>query len=198
MIRQPPANVPSAIAVAAATITQVGVASPRSNVPLAISASVMTPSSSGRRWCRATARRARRWRAARAGTSRGLLAAAGDQAIDHERRDGRHRERQRRSHHGRDEHLAHQPVAQHRVGAGGDQHGAHHPPITACDEEEGSPSRQVIKFQKIPPSRPAKTIVAVIAPPSTMSSAIVAATFQRQERADEVEHRREGDGGLGR
>ena len=50
-------------------------------------------------------------------------------------------------------------------------------PISACEDDEGSPSRRVSRFQKIPPSSPARMIVGVIAAASTMSAAIVAATF---------------------
>ena len=32
------------------------------------------------------------------------------------------------------------------------------PPISACEEDEGSPKYQVIRFQVIAPSRPASTI----------------------------------------
>jgi hypothetical protein len=50
------------------------------------------------------------------------------------------------------------------------------PPINACDELEGMPKNHVTRFHAMPPMRPAKTTVNVIAPGSTMPSAIVAAT----------------------
>src|SRR3954452_11043009 len=40
------------------------------------------------------------------------------------------------------------------------------PPNSACEEDEGSPSSQVIRFQRIPPTRPAKMIVRVGTPMS--------------------------------
>ena len=51
------------------------------------------------------------------------------------------------------------------------------PPISACEELDGRPKYQVIRFQAIAPTRPAKMTVGVIAVASTMSSAIVAATW---------------------
>src|SRR6478736_1177575 len=51
------------------------------------------------------------------------------------------------------------------------------PPISACEELEGSPKYQVIRFQAIAPIRPAKTIVGVITSASTTSLATVAATL---------------------
>src|SRR3954453_12556197 len=50
------------------------------------------------------------------------------------------------------------------------------PPISACEELEGSPAYQVARFQAIAPMRPAKTAVVVIASPDTMPLATVAAT----------------------
>src|SRR4051794_31990040 len=50
------------------------------------------------------------------------------------------------------------------------------PPISACDELDGRPKYQVIRFQQIAPIRPAKTTVDVIASASTMPLPIVAAT----------------------
>ena len=50
------------------------------------------------------------------------------------------------------------------------------PPISAWEELEGSPKYQVIRFQAIAPTRPAKITVGVIAVAWTMSSAMVAAT----------------------
>ena len=55
------------------------------------------------------------------------------------------------------------------------------PPMSACDDEDGMPSRHVSRFQVIPPSSPARMIVVVIAVGSTMSSAIVAATFSEMK-----------------
>src|SRR3954451_25017071 len=50
------------------------------------------------------------------------------------------------------------------------------PPINACEELEGSPKYQVIKFHEIAPIRPAKTTVGVTTAASTTSLATVAAT----------------------
>src|SRR3954453_13560680 len=50
------------------------------------------------------------------------------------------------------------------------------PPMRAWDELEGSPSHQVTRFQKIAPTRPAKTTVGVITSPLTTSFPTVAAT----------------------
>src|SRR4051794_11546798 len=51
------------------------------------------------------------------------------------------------------------------------------PPISACEELEGSPKYQVTRFQAIAPIRPAKTIVGVITSALTTSLATVAATL---------------------
>src|SRR5882757_565903 len=50
------------------------------------------------------------------------------------------------------------------------------PPISACEELEGSPKYQVARFQAIAPISPAKTIVGVITSALTTSVATVAAT----------------------
>src|SRR5215218_9602986 len=50
------------------------------------------------------------------------------------------------------------------------------PPISACDDDDGSPKYHVSRFQKIAPIRPAKTIDSVTRSASTMPLAIVAAT----------------------
>src|SRR6476661_2199977 len=50
------------------------------------------------------------------------------------------------------------------------------PPIKACEELEGRPKDQVIRFQEIAPIRPAKTTVGVTTAASTTSLATVAAT----------------------
>src|SRR5436190_22487502 len=50
------------------------------------------------------------------------------------------------------------------------------PPISACDELDGSPKYQVIRFHEIAPMSPANTTVVVIAAAETTSWAIVAAT----------------------
>src|ERR671931_1418335 len=50
------------------------------------------------------------------------------------------------------------------------------PPISACEELDGSPKYQVMRFQAIAPIRPAKTTVGVIASELTTSDATVAAT----------------------
>src|SRR5687768_9234997 len=50
------------------------------------------------------------------------------------------------------------------------------PPISACEELDGRPKYQVIRFQVIAPTRPPKITVVVIASASTTSLATVAAT----------------------
>src|SRR5919201_3009279 len=55
------------------------------------------------------------------------------------------------------------------------------PPIRACEELDGSPKYQVIRFQEIAPIRPAKTTVGVIASLETTSWAIVAATAREMK-----------------
>src|ERR687884_1280605 len=55
------------------------------------------------------------------------------------------------------------------------------PPISACDELDGSPNHQVARFQAIAPIRPANTTVVVIAPGSTIPDATVAATFSEMK-----------------
>src|SRR5262249_5254214 len=50
------------------------------------------------------------------------------------------------------------------------------PPISACEELDGSPKDQVIRFQAIAPIKPAKTTVGVTTAESTTSLATVAAT----------------------
>ena len=70
------------------------------------------------------------------------------------------------------------------------------PPISACEDEDGSPKDQVTMFQTIAPSRPANTIGSVIAVEATMPPAMVAATFNGQECAGQVQHGRQRHGGL--
>src|SRR3954454_18861393 len=50
------------------------------------------------------------------------------------------------------------------------------PPISACEDDEGSPKYQVARFQAIAPISPANTIDGVITSAWTMPVAIVAAT----------------------
>src|SRR3954449_9518808 len=50
------------------------------------------------------------------------------------------------------------------------------PPISACEDDDGSPKYHVARFQAIAPTRPAKTIGSVMASGLTMPEAIVAAT----------------------
>src|SRR3954469_1873647 len=50
------------------------------------------------------------------------------------------------------------------------------PPMSACDELDGSPKYHVTRFQKMAPMRPAKITVVVMRSASTMPLAIVAAT----------------------
>src|SRR4051795_653001 len=51
------------------------------------------------------------------------------------------------------------------------------PPISACEEDEGSPTHHVARFQAIAPIRPANTMGGVMTFESTMPVAIVAATW---------------------
>src|ERR1700760_2870991 len=51
------------------------------------------------------------------------------------------------------------------------------PPIKACDELDGMPKNHVIRFQVMPPARPANTTVNVTSLVSTKPLAIVAATL---------------------
>src|SRR5919109_1678476 len=51
------------------------------------------------------------------------------------------------------------------------------PPISACDELDGSPSHHVARFHAIAPTSPANTTVVVTAPASTIPEPTVAATF---------------------
>ena len=51
------------------------------------------------------------------------------------------------------------------------------PPMSACEDDDGSPNHHVARFQQIAPMSPPKTTVGVIAPASTIPLAIVAATF---------------------
>src|SRR3954451_14907558 len=53
-------------------------------------------------------------------------------------------------------------------------------PISACDELDGRPKYQVIRFQAIAPTRPAKTIVIVMSSALTIPLATVAATFRER------------------
>src|SRR5215210_2015623 len=55
------------------------------------------------------------------------------------------------------------------------------PPMSACEELEGSPKYHVARFQAIAPMSPPKTIDGVIAAWSTMSPATVAATFSEMK-----------------
>jgi hypothetical protein len=51
------------------------------------------------------------------------------------------------------------------------------PPISACDELDGMPNSQVMRFQTMAPASPANTTVSVTSPVSTRPLAIVAATL---------------------
>ena len=51
------------------------------------------------------------------------------------------------------------------------------PPISACDELEGSPKYHVTRFQVIAPISPAKITVVVMSSASTIPPATVAATL---------------------
>src|SRR3954451_12479856 len=55
------------------------------------------------------------------------------------------------------------------------------PPISACDELDGRPKYQVIRFQAIAPIRPPKTTSSVTSPGSTTSLATVAATLSEMK-----------------
>src|SRR5262245_26873977 len=50
------------------------------------------------------------------------------------------------------------------------------PPISACEDDDGTPNHHVIRFQVIAPINPAKITVGVTTPASTMPLATVAAT----------------------
>src|SRR3954471_13392299 len=50
------------------------------------------------------------------------------------------------------------------------------PPIRACDEDEGRPNHQVVRFHAIAPTSPANTVSSVTDADSTIPVAIVAAT----------------------
>src|SRR5689334_12476277 len=50
------------------------------------------------------------------------------------------------------------------------------PPISACEELDGRPKYQVVRFQAIAPTKPANTTVGVITSALTTSLATVAAT----------------------
>ena len=52
------------------------------------------------------------------------------------------------------------------------------PPIRASDELDGMPRGQVVRFQRIPPTTPAMTMVRVIRPVCTSPPAMVAATLK--------------------
>ena len=67
------------------------------------------------------------------------------------------------------------------------------PPISACEELEGRPKDQVIRFQAIAPIRPAKTIVGVITAGVDDVVGDGRRDRDRDEGADEVEQRGEGD-----
>ncbi len=55
------------------------------------------------------------------------------------------------------------------------------PPISACDELDGSPNIQVIRFHVIAPISPANAIISVTWPVEMMPVAIVAATFNEMK-----------------
>src|SRR4051794_33594705 len=55
------------------------------------------------------------------------------------------------------------------------------PPISACDELEGSPKYQVMTFHAIAPTSPAKTTVVVTALVSTNPLPMVAATLSEMK-----------------
>src|SRR3954454_13807181 len=50
------------------------------------------------------------------------------------------------------------------------------PPISACEDDDGSPSAQVDRFQATAPMRPANTVSSVTDPASTIPLVTVAAT----------------------
>src|SRR4051794_36094306 len=55
------------------------------------------------------------------------------------------------------------------------------PPISACEDDEGSPNHHVVRFQAIAPTSPANTVSSVTDPESTMPLAIVAATASERK-----------------
>lgn len=54
------------------------------------------------------------------------------------------------------------------------------PPISACEELDGMPSSQVMRFQTMAPARPPNTTARVTRPVSTSPLAIVAATLRER------------------
>src|SRR5215211_3518337 len=57
------------------------------------------------------------------------------------------------------------------------------PPISACDEEVGSPSHQVRKFQAIAPTSPAKTTASLTTPGSTVLPTVLATAVWKTRKA---------------
>src|SRR5579862_4660645 len=55
------------------------------------------------------------------------------------------------------------------------------PPISACDELEGSPKYHVMRFHTMAPASPAKAIVSVTLPAETIPPATVAATLSEMK-----------------
>ena len=71
------------------------------------------------------------------------------------------------------------------------------PPISACEDDDGSPNHHVVRFQAIAPMSPPKTTVGVIAPASTIPPATVAATFSEMNAPTKfrIAATRDGDRG---
>src|SRR6188472_1218322 len=53
------------------------------------------------------------------------------------------------------------------------------PPNRACDDEDGSPSNQVVRFHRIPPTRPANTMVRMGTPISPSIGAPLLSWMER-------------------
>ena len=70
------------------------------------------------------------------------------------------------------------------------------PPISACDDDDGSPKYQVIRFQAIAPISAAKTTCSPPEPVRRVDdpAADGGGDLGRDQRADEVHHRRERQG----
>ena len=72
------------------------------------------------------------------------------------------------------------------------------PPMSACEELDGSPKYHVTRFQVIAPISPAKITVVVDELGVDDAAGHGGGDLDRDERADEVQDRRQADGGLRR
>src|SRR5438270_13470402 len=71
------------------------------------------------------------------------------------------------------------------------------PPIRACDELDGRPKYQVIRFHAIAPTSPANAIVSVTFAAEMMPVAIVAATFSEMNAPAKLSSEASAIAGLG-